>query len=188
MNLYRTIYLFQGLWITFVTTYLPVYLSDVVNYSALDLAILAILGQSPLILKPVVGILADRYTLLRSPRKNYLLFGTGILIGGMGGMALLIAFSQLNLILLFFTLVYLGYAITDVIISAMILDVDRQRNYQIVGNLSFFVAIGSILMMGLYLLIIGSHINSKDWMVFPVILLVNILLLIVLSLRFKENL
>ena len=67
-----------------------------------------------------------------------------------GWHGLLIAFSQLNLILLFFTLVYLGYAITDVIISAMILDVDRQRNYQIVGNLSFFVAIGSILMMGLY--------------------------------------
>ena len=35
-------------------------------------------------------------------------------------------------------------------------------------------------------MIIGSHIDSKDWMVFPVILLVNILLLIVLSLRFKE--
>ena len=89
MNLYRFIYLFQGLWGTFVASYLPVYFTNVLHIPAVILASI-VLGQSPLILKPIFGILADKYPAMHSPRRGWLLLGSAILIGGLIGVILLV--------------------------------------------------------------------------------------------------
>ncbi len=157
MNLYRLIYLFQGLWMMFVGSFLPIYLTIVHHYATSAFALLVLLGQSPLILKPLFGILADKYPMVKSPRRAWLLIGSLFLIGGTLGVTLDISLVALATFIGFFTITFLGYAICNVFITGIVLDLDRKRNYVISGNFQFFVQVGSLLMNGAYVLIIQGN-------------------------------
>ena len=102
--------------------------------------------------------------------RKYLLLGIGIMGIGSIGMIFIILFAHFDWILVFFTALYLGYTIANVITSSIVLDQDRHRNYEIMGDLQFFSQFGSITTSGLYLLIIGANITSNNWFIFPVII------------------
>jgi MFS family permease len=187
MNLYRIGYLIQGIWFTFVLSYLPVYLTNVHNFPAIEFSMLVLLGQSPMILKPIFGILADKYTFFHSPRRSYLLIGITIMVFGASGMIYILATNEFSSILVFFTCIYLGYTLANVISSAIVLDIDRERNYKIMGNLQFFGQLGNLGTMGLYLLLIGSNITSSNWFVFPTITAILSVLFFITAIGFKEN-
>jgi MFS family permease len=64
--------------------------------------------------------------------------------------------TQVILLFCGFGLIYLGYIVINVIVSAILLDSDRAKNYKIVSNLQLFAQIGSLSSILIYLLLISA--------------------------------
>src|SRR6056297_3441980 len=69
MNIYRWNYLTQTLLSVFISTYLPVILGEVRNFDAKEISFI-VLGQIPLLFKPLLGFLSERRIEEKIERKD----------------------------------------------------------------------------------------------------------------------
>ncbi|MHA1384601.1 MAG: MFS transporter [Candidatus Helarchaeota archaeon] len=146
-SLYSSVYLTEGFASILLFIILPIYLKNYLGLSDLTIAILASISILPVLFKPIVAILSDRYTLnkLGGKRKPYMVFGFII------NSITLSTIGMANPVHLFFTFMLiwvcqsLGIAFMDVALDALIVesfpDTNEKLNANIVTQLSVLVSI-----------------------------------------------
>ncbi|MFX0138594.1 MAG: MFS transporter [Candidatus Hodarchaeota archaeon] len=141
-SLYASIYLTEGMAALVILVILPIYLKNYKGLSDLAIAILAGLSLLPIVLKPIMAIFSDNYSIkvLGGRRKPYILLGfilNGIslpLIGIVDPVSFLYMFG------IIWVLQTSGIALMDVAIDALVTESFSQTSEKVNANIVFYIA------------------------------------------------
>ncbi len=96
------------------------------GFSAGDVAVFFSITTIPWLIKPVYGLISDFVPLWGRRRKSYLLL-TSALAAGAGAILALVADHSYGRLAIFFTIMGLGLAFTDVLVDALMVENGRPR-------------------------------------------------------------
>jgi MFS family permease len=118
--IFAVVYFAQGMW------YLPnlsitFFLKEKLDLSAGQVADFFLIATVPWLIKPVYGLISDFVPFFGRRRKSYFLLTTG-LAAAMGGILSTLGTYTYGELALYFTLMGLGLAFTDVLIDAMMVE------------------------------------------------------------------
>ncbi|OLC16889.1 MAG: hypothetical protein AUH29_04015 [Candidatus Rokubacteria bacterium 13_1_40CM_69_27] len=122
--LFAIVYFAQGMWYVPNQT-ITIVLKDR-GFSAGDVAVFFSITTIPWLIKPVYGLISDFVPLWGRRRKSYLLL-TSALAAGAGAILALVADHSYGRLAIFFTIMGLGLAFTDVLVDALMVENGRPR-------------------------------------------------------------
>ena len=122
--LFAIVYFAQGMWYVPNQT-ITIVLKDR-GFSAGDVAVFFSITTIPWLIKPVYGLISDFVPLWGRRRKSYLLL-TSALAAGAGATLALAADHSYGRLAIFFTIMGLGLAFTDVLVDALMVENGRPR-------------------------------------------------------------
>jgi MFS family permease len=187
MNLYRGSYFLQGIFGAFVALYISVYFAIVEELTPSQISWMILIGQAPLLLKPVIGRIAEWKAIAGMRRKPYLMLGAILFGGSLFVLSFLSAYSNYFAFIFLFAGVYLGMSFVDVSVDGIVLDRDQGNNYKTVANMQLASIAGSQTIGLLYNFYIADNVHTGAWgYVFAGIAVFAIPILI-LSLFYKEK-
>lgn len=167
MWLYRCNYGIQGLFLAFMSTFFPIYLTNVALFTPLQITQFVFITQFPLLLKPLFGVINDKMVSVHPRFPFQMLFlSLGSYVVAMILLGALLATINNIIITVFILVVYLSYSLFDTIIDFIIVSKQKNDNATTVANMQFFSRVGNLIISQVYLLTIGTNISGGPWMVF----------------------
>jgi MFS family permease len=157
--LYRVNYFAQALFITFIGMYFTLFLLENTPLTRPEIAGLLLLIQLPLLSRPLIGRIADRSVHLR------LIISTGILlfIGSMSSLAVFYSHLAPNGLIGLFFGAYLGLALFDAGVDSLMVQRERTHSAAAAMNVHIVQAGGGVLLSMVFLLAIGTDLQSTGW-------------------------
>ncbi|MFX1449268.1 MAG: MFS transporter [Promethearchaeota archaeon] len=140
--IYSNIYLVEGVASFLIFSILPIYLKNYRGLSDLAIAILAGVSLIPIVLKPIVAVISDKYSIaiLGGRRKPYMIIGfilNGFTLSFIG---IIDPMDFIYLFTLFWLLQSLGISLMDVAIDALVTESFPQTNEKVNANIAFYIS------------------------------------------------
>jgi MFS family permease len=179
VHIYRTNYVIQAIFTTFMATYFTLFLLFTTSLDKVTIAGILTLIQLPLIARPILGWWVDRH-------KHYIAtIATGVFFFAisMGIMALFYPQVETTPKTLLFALMYLGFALFDVGCDAIMVTREKSRSGSAIININTAQTFRGVFVNIIFMVAVGASLTGTGWHLLLGIIAVSPIPLLIIALK-----